>query len=113
MSVKYILWQMAADKPRELFCYDKQYNYYGIGCCGYWLMYRKDRYKDGRRCYYITDELAMALGFESLHQMQYCLTGLQYWRRFVSVERLRVAMNRYHQRQEMFRQEAEATGWID
>ena len=101
---------MAHDKPREFVCSDEAFNYYEMGVCGYWLMYRKQRYREGRRCYYLTDELAMALGFDSLYQMHFCLTGLQYWRRFVSVERLRIALDRYHQRQERFRQEAEALG---
>ena len=101
MSYEFILAQMAHDKPRELVCYDEQYNYYEMGCCGYYLMYRKNRYKDGRRCYYLTNELAMLLGFESLYQMHYCLTGLQYWRRFVSVERLRVALDGYHKQIEL------------
>lgn len=101
MSYEFILAQMAHDKPRELVCYDDQFNYYEMGCLGYYLMFRKNRYKDGRRCYYLTNELAMLLGFESLYQMHYCLTGLQYWRRFVSVERLRVALKGYHKQIEL------------
>lgn len=105
MSYEYILDLMAHDKPRELVCTDEAFSYYQLGVAGFWLMYRKNRLRqDGRRCYYLTDELARCLGFDSLHQMHFCLTGLQYWRRFVSVERLRVALDRYHQRQDYFRQ---------
>lgn len=96
MGYNYLLYIMQHDKPRELLCSDELFNYYGIGIAGYWLLFRKGRLKDGRRCFYLTDRLAMCLGFENLQQMRYCLTGLQYWRRFVSVERLQVALDRYH-----------------
>lgn len=110
MSYEYVLALMARDKPRELVCYDEQYNYFELGCCGYYLMYRQNRYRDGRRLFYLTDELAMALGFDSLYQMRYGLNRIQYWRKFASVERLRIALQRYHKKQEYFRQEAERLG---
>lgn len=103
MRINYILSMMAMQQPRELVCMDAHFNYYQMGVAGYYLMYRKNRLHDGRRCYYLTDGLAQVLGFCDLHQMTLHLTTLQYWRRFVSVERLKIAIERYHQRQEHFR----------
>lgn len=103
-----ILEQMQHDKPRELLCTDEAFTYCNISIAGFYLMYRTTTHRpDGRRCYFLTNELAMCLGFHDLHQMHLCLTTLQYWRRFVSVQRLRVAIDRYHHRQERFRQMAQ------
>lgn len=99
-----ILEQMQHDKPQALLCTDEAFTYYHISIVGFYLVYRTNSHRpDGRRCYYLTNELAMCLGFHNLHQMHLCLTTLQYWRRFVSVQRLRVAIDRYHNRQERFR----------
>lgn len=108
MSREYLFWCLAQQQPRELLCTDEQYNYYGVGICGFWLMFRRNRLKsDGRRGFYLTDAFAKCLGFEDLHQMKLMLTTLQYWRGFVSVERLRVAFQRYDERQMMFAKMAE------
>lgn len=102
---------MAQQKPRELLCHDVQFNYYGIGICGYWLCYRHNKFRsDGRRCYYLTDTLAKCLGFEDLHQMKLMLSTLQFWRGFVSVERLRVAFKRFEEKEARFRQMATSRG---
>lgn len=101
MTQDYLLTLMALDKPvNGYICEDEAYKYFIMGCGGYLLMYRKKLYKDGRRCYYLTDELARALGFANLWEMKWRLPRIQYWRRFVSVERLRIALQKFHQNQE-------------
>lgn len=98
MSREFVLQQMASAKPvgGGLICFDSDYNYYQLGVCGYLLMYRQRRFRnDGRRCFYLTEQLAKALCFDSLFEMRFFLRSLQFWRGFVSVERLRVAFQRY------------------
>lgn len=98
MSREWILSQMSSSKPvgGGLICYDENYNYYSMGVAGYWLMYRQKRYKpDGRRGYLLTEQLAKCLGFENLIHLRYFMPSIQYWRRFVSVERLKVAFAKY------------------
>ncbi len=97
MSREYIIEQMASAKPvgGGLICFDGEYNYYQLGICGYLLMYRQRRFKNGRRCYMLTDNLARALNFEGLFELKFYLKTIQFWRGFVSVERLKVAFQRY------------------
>ena len=98
---EYILQQMASAKPvgGGLVCFDEAYNYYQLGVAGYLLMYRRRRFKpESRRCYLLSEELAKALNFQSLYEMRYFMPTLQYWRRFVSVERLKVAFAKYDKR---------------
>ena len=98
MNREYILQQMAKAKPvgGGLVCFDEDYNYYQLGILGHLLMYRKQRYKPGsRRCYLINDELAKTFHFQCLLEMRCLMPTLQYWRRFVSVERLKVAFAKF------------------
>ena len=115
MSREFVLEQLQKAKPvgGGLLCWDESYNYYQLGVLGRLLMYRQKRFKpDGRRGYYLTDELARALFFENLVSLKCCLTTLQYWRGFISVERLRVALQRYNDRQALFRKMAREQGLI-
>lgn len=76
-------------------CTDETFTYYRTVVGGFFLMFRKRTLRpDGRRSYYLTDEFARCIGFLSLKEMQFKLTRLQYWRRFVSIERLKAAFNR-------------------
>lgn len=94
-----------------LVCTDEKFNYYNVRVLGRFLMYRKNRFRpDGRKCYRLSESLAMVLGFDSLEVMGYKLTTLQYWRGFVSVQRLRVAFLKYDGRQEYFRKKAKEMG---
>ena len=77
-------------------CTDEEFGYYRTVVGGHFLMYRKRLLRpDGRKAYYLTNEFARCLGFQSLAEMPFVLTGLQYWRRFSSIERIRAAFNRY------------------
>lgn len=97
MSRELIFTMLQKQKPlKGLLCFDEEFNYYSMAVAGYWLMYRQKRNKpDGRRGYLITEQLAMCLGFENTIHLKYFLPNIQYWRRFVSVERLRVAFEKY------------------
>ena len=98
MSRDYILFQMAQAKPvgGGLLCFDEAYNYYQLGVAGYVLMYRQRSLKpEGRRCFFLSEQLAKALNFHSLYEMRYFVPTLQYWRRFVSVERLKIGLRKY------------------
>ena len=103
MNRQYLLWEMQHALPvNGWVCNDEEYNYYQLGVCGYLLFYRQRRLRpDGRRCYYLTDQLAKALNFDGLYEMHYYLPTIQYWRKFVSVERLRVALERYDDKWKM------------
>jgi len=93
-----VLQQMANTRSvgGGLVCFDSDFNYYQLGVAGYLLMYKRRRFKpDARRCFMLTDELARCLNFQSLNDMKYFLPGIQYWRGFVSVERLKAAFLRY------------------
>ena len=101
-----ILWWMQKEKG-ELVSHDEDFCYFNVRIDGFRLMYRKKRFKpDGRKGFMLTDALAKCLGFRSLYNMEYCLTGIQYWRKFTSIERLQIAFQRYDDRQEMYRQMA-------
>lgn len=77
-------------------CTDKEYTYFSVIYEGRSLMYRKRSARaDGRKMYYLTDQLARLMGFEDLDMMQHLLRSLQYWRRWTSPERLRDALIRY------------------
>lgn len=79
-----------------LICTDEIYSYYTVCIDGRYLMYRKRTLRpDSRKAYYLTDEFAKFLGFDGLYFMSVEITSLQYWRRFVSVERLTIALNRF------------------
>ena len=106
MNRETILSLMQTQKPiKGVLCYDEAFCYYSLGVAGFLLMFRRKKYKpDGRRGFLLNDELAKCLGFDNLEQLKYNLTTLQFWRGWVSVERLRVAFQRYDERQYMFRQ---------
>ena len=78
-------------------CSDEEFTYYRVRLYGAYLLYRKRTLRpDGRKAYMLTDEFARCLGFSSLEEMKYPLHGLQYWRKFVSVERISAAFARYN-----------------
>lgn len=78
-------------------CTDEVFTYYRVQIYGAYLMYRRRSFRpDGRKAYMLNDQLAKCLGFRSLSEMKYPLNRLQYWRRFVSVERLKVAFDNYN-----------------
>lgn len=80
-------------------CSDEDFTYYRVYLYGVFLLYRQRTLRpDGRKGFMLTDGLAMVLGFRNIAEMQYPLYGIQYWRKFVSVERLRAAFNRYNGR---------------
>ena len=91
-SREIILWEMQKEKG-DLLCYDEFFSYFTMWIDGRCLMYRKRTLRpDGRKSFMLTDELAAALGFECLWRMKYKLTSIQYWRGFVSIERLKIAL---------------------
>lgn len=93
---EYALSQMAAATSKiGLVCYDEEWAYYEVGVAGYFLMYRQRLHTQGRRCYLLTEELAKCLNFNSFADMRWFVPTLQYWRGWVSVERLRVALAKY------------------
>lgn len=103
MCMDFILTEMAQSKAKDLICTDEAFNYYRLFVCGFHLIYRSNRLRpDGRRCFMLCNELAMCLGFESLHTMRCILPTIQYWRRFVSVQRLKISLTRYRNKQQHF-----------
>lgn len=95
MSREMTLWDMQHEKG-ELQCTDEKYSYFSLWIDGRELLYRKRTLRpDGRKSFMLTDEFARALGFDDLMHMGHKLTGIQYWRGFISVERLRIALKRF------------------
>ncbi len=92
MTIDYIMESLARQRPIEKVCYDLNDSYYRIGVLGHFLMYRQSHVLNGRRCYYLTDGLAQLLGYTGLREMKAMLPSIQYWRKWVSVERLRAAI---------------------
>lgn len=77
-------------------CSDEVYTYYATVVNGSRLMYRKATMRaDGRKMYRMNDELARLLQFEDMQSMMCSLPTIQYWRGWVSPERLTTALNRY------------------
>lgn len=77
-------------------CNDEVYTYYATVINGLRLMYRKATMRpDGRKMYRLNDELAMLLQFDNLETLKTLLPTIQYWRGWVSPERLTTAMKRY------------------
>lgn len=83
------LWKMKKEEG-ALICTDEEYSYYSLSIAGRRLLYRRRRLRpDGRKCFMFTNQLAMLLEFEEgLVEMMHYVPELQYWRRFVSVNRL-------------------------
>lgn len=95
MSREMTLWDMQHGKG-ELQCTDEKYSYFSLWIDGRQLLYRKRTHRpDGRKSFMLTDELSRVLGFDDLFSMRFKLTNLQYWRGFVSVERLKIAFKRF------------------
>ena len=95
----------------KLVCTDEKYSYYHAYIYGRLLMYRQNTLRpDGRKCYMLTDALARTLGFEDLYSMKFRLTTIRYWKLFVSVERLRIAFDRYDGKQDKYRKMADVLG---
>ena len=80
----------------KVVCTDEAFTYYSLFVDGRALLYRRATLRpDSRRAFYLTDQLAAVLGFCDIYTMSYKLNGLQYWRRFVSPERLQKALDKY------------------
>lgn len=80
----------------KIICTDEAFTYYTLFVDGRALLYRRVTLRpDSRRAFYLTDQLAALLGFSDLYNMKFRLTGLQYWRGFVSPERLQKALDKY------------------
>lgn len=95
----------------KLVCTDEKYSYYRAYINGRLLMYRQNTLRpDGRKCYMLNDALAKTLGFDDLYSMKFKITTIRYWKVFVSVQRLRIAFDRYDGRQEKFRKMAVELG---
>ncbi len=91
----YIFESLSRAKGKEV-CNDEDFTYYTVIVEGRILMYRKRSARpDGRKMYKLTDQLAMLLGFDSLHGLKYLCRSLQMWRGWTSPERLRVAVSKY------------------
>lgn len=91
----YMLYRLAQSKG-QLVCTDEQYSYYTTMFEGYCLMYRKASQRpDGRKMFKLTEPLATLMGFDGLGLMKVCLTSLQWWRGWVSTQRLRQALEKY------------------
>lgn len=91
----YIMMCLKHDRGK-IICNDEEYTYYSLFVDGRALLYRRATLRpDSRRAFYLTDQLAAVLGFSDLYTMSYKLNGLQYWRRFVSPERLQKALDKY------------------
>lgn len=77
-------------------CNDEVFTYYATVVGGFRLMYRRASYRtDGRKMFRLTDELARLLQYSDLNEMQCSLQSIQYWRGWVSTERLKKALGRY------------------
>lgn len=77
-------------------CNDEDFTYYATVVNGHRLMYRRTSNRtDGRKMYRLTDELARLLQYSDINEMQCSLQSIQYWRGWVSTERLKKALERY------------------
>lgn len=55
---------------------------------------------DGRKMFRLSDGLARLMMFDDLESMKHTLSSIQYWRGWVSAERLNQALERYVERME-------------
>lgn len=77
-------------------CNDGEFTYYATVVNGHRLMYRRAYGRtDGRKMYRMTDELAKLLQYEDMEAMKWGLPTIQYWRGWVSTQRLMQALERY------------------
>ena len=77
-------------------CNDGEFTYYATVVGNQRLMYRKTYGRtDGRKMYKLTEPLARMMGFDSFDSMRYLITTIQYWRGWVSPQRLKVALVKY------------------
>lgn len=80
-------------------CNDGEFTYYATVVNGHRLMYRRTSNRtDGRKMYRLTDELASLLQFSDIYEMQCVFNSIQYWRGWVSTERLKKALERYEKK---------------
>lgn len=95
-SRNYLLERLQKAKGR-LLCTDEEFSYFRVYMYGTFLLYRRKTLRpDGRKAYFLTDLFAKCLGFRSLHEMKFVLFGIQYWRGFISVQRLKIAFDHYN-----------------
>ncbi len=91
----YILECMRKERGK-LLCTDEAFSYYTLFIDGRAMLYRRVTLKpNSRRGFMFTNQLAALLGFQNLHIMKFKLDGLQYWRGFVSPERLQKALDKF------------------
>lgn len=77
-------------------CNDGEFTYYATVVGNQRLMYRKTYGRtDGRKMFRLTDGLARLMMFDDLESMKCILPTIQYWRGWVSPERLTEALERY------------------
>ena len=82
-------------------CNDGEFSYYATVVGNQRLMYRRATARsDGRKMFRLTDGLARLIMFDDLESMKYALHTIQYWRGWVSPERLMQALERYVERME-------------
>lgn len=83
-------------------CNDGEFTYYATVVNGHRLMYRRAYGRtDGRKMYRLTDELADLLQLDNLETMKCMLQTIQFWRGWVSTERLTTALERYIDRMKL------------
>lgn len=91
----FMLYRLAECKGQEV-CTDEDYTYYSVMFDGFNLMYRKaSKRPDGRKMFMLTEPLATLMGFDTLGLMRVCLKSIQWWRGWVSTQRLRKALAKY------------------
>lgn len=87
---------LLAKAKGQLVCTDEEYSYYSVTVEGFSLMYRKRTQRtDGRKMYRLTEPLARMMGFDSFDSMRYLITSIQYWRGWISPQRLTEALVKY------------------
>ena len=80
-------------------CNDEMFTYYACVVGNQRLMYRRNTMRsDGRKMFCLTDGLARLLMFDDLESMKHTLPTIQYWRGWMSAERLNQALERYVER---------------
>lgn len=80
----------------QLVCTDEEYSYYSVMVEGFSLMYRRRTQRtDGRKMYKLTEPLAWMMGFDGLDSMKYLIRSIQYWRGWVSPQRLTEGLVKY------------------
>lgn len=84
-----IMFAMRYSKNIIKVCSDEEFSYYEIAIMGVVVMFRQVTLRpDGRRFYYLNNQLAKLLGFGDLYWLMKFYPHIQYWRKFISVHSL-------------------------